>query len=177
MRVQRLTTSVTPGQGRQGTADQFDFRCITLSSRNRKWLEEMFMGHTSHTPLYRFPGQRRRKGRSPADDPACHAPCQPASTVTFATEASITPRVPFLNHSVGTTFSFPASGRWRLNGPRPSGPSSPAREPHRGGRPPIAITNTADWHLLIFLTEALAASPAGLVAPLFSSTPERLPHD
>ena len=135
------------------------------------------MGRTRHTPQYRFAGQRRHKGRSPADDSARHDPCQQAYTVTFAAEASVTPRVPFLNHSVGTTFSFTASGRWRLNGPRPSGPSLPARRPHRGGRPPIAIANAADWHLLIFLTEALAASPAGLGAPLFSSTPERLPHD
>ncbi len=65
------------------------------------------MGRTRHTPQYRFAGQRRRKGRSPADDPACHVPCQPAYTVTFAAEASITPRVPFLNHSVGTTVQSP----------------------------------------------------------------------
>jgi len=54
----------------------------------------------------------------PADDPARHFPCQPAYTVTFATEASVTPRVPVLNHSVGTIVPFTASGRWKLNGPR-----------------------------------------------------------
>ena len=135
------------------------------------------MGHTSQTPQYRFAGQRRRNGRSTADDPACHDLCQPTSAVTFAAEASITPRVPFLKYSVGTTFSFTASGRWRLNGHRPSGPPSPARRPRRGGRPPLALAHAANWHLLIFLTKALAASPAGLVAPLFSSPPERLSHD
>ena len=68
------------------------------------------MGHTGHTPQYRFAGERRRQGRSPADDPDRHDPCQPAYTVTFVTEASVTPRVQFLTIASARPFLSPHRG-------------------------------------------------------------------